>query len=81
MEESLAYTKLDLLADIGGYAGIFVGASMITVYDIALTCISNAWKVIKQMSTKVWISFPYETWNLSTGKSFWLEKPEIKYKQ
>ena len=53
MEESLAYTKLDLLADIGGYAGIFVGASMITVYDIALTCVSNALKVIKQMGTKV----------------------------
>ena len=53
MEESLAYTKLDLLADIGGYAGIFVGASMITVYDIALTFFSNALKVIKQMGTKV----------------------------
>ena len=53
MEESLAYTKFDLLADIGGYAGIFVGASIITVYDIALTFVSNAWKVIKQMGNKV----------------------------
>ena len=46
MEESLAYTTLDLLADIGGYAGIFVGASIITLYDATLSLISNIWRII-----------------------------------
>ena len=48
MEESLAYTKLDLLADIGGYAGIFIGASILTVYDAALSLLSNIWSYFKQ---------------------------------
>ena len=52
MEESLAYTRLDLLADIGGYAGIFVGASMVTIYDIGLSFASNIWRIIKQMKSK-----------------------------
>ena len=47
MEESLAYTKLDLLADIGGYAGIFVGASMIALYDSTLSLLSNVWTFVK----------------------------------
>ena len=42
-EESLAYTKLDLLADIGGYAGIFIGASMITIYDMILAFLMKIW--------------------------------------
>ena len=48
MEESLAYTKLDLLADIGGYAGIFIGASILTLYDAALSLLSNIWSYFKQ---------------------------------
>ena len=48
MEESLAYTKLDLLADIGGYAGIFIGASILTLYDAALSLLSNIWNYFKQ---------------------------------
>ena len=48
MEESLAYTKLDLLADIGGYAGIFIGASMLTLYDAALSLLLNVWIYVKQ---------------------------------
>ena len=52
MEESLAYTRLDLLADIGGYAGIFVGASMVTIYDVGISFASNLWRVIKQMKSK-----------------------------
>ena len=43
MEESFAYTKLDLLADIGGYAGIFIGASILTLYDATLSLLSNVW--------------------------------------
>ena len=51
MEESLAYTYLDLLADIGGYAGIFVGASIITLYDATLKLLSNL-TFVKQHLTK-----------------------------
>ena len=49
-EESLAYTKLDLLADIGGYAGIFIGASMITIYDMTLALLRKIWTFSKQNS-------------------------------
>ena len=48
MEESLAYTKLDLLADIGGYAGIFIGASLLTLYDATLSLLSNVWIYFKK---------------------------------
>ena len=48
MEESLAYTKLDLLADIGGYAGIFIGASLLTLYDATLSLLSNVWIYLKK---------------------------------
>ena len=53
MEESLAYTKLDLLADIGGYAGIFVGASMIALYDSTLSLLSKVWIYAKQRHTSI----------------------------
>ena len=33
IQESLSYTKINLLADIGGYSGIFLGASIVTLYD------------------------------------------------
>ena len=47
-EESLAYTQLDLLADIGGYAGIFIGASMITIYDMILALLMKIWILLKR---------------------------------
>ena len=53
MEESLAYTKLDLLADIGGYAGIFVGASMIALYDSTLSLLLKVWIYAKQWHTSI----------------------------
>ena len=51
-EESLAYTKLDLLADIGGYAGIFIGASMITIYDMIMSLLMKIWVFSKQKELK-----------------------------
>ena len=53
MEESLAYTELDLLADIGGYAGIFVGASMIALYDSTLSLLLKVWIYVKQWHTSI----------------------------
>lgn len=53
MEESFAYTKLDLLADIGGYAGIFIGASILTLYDAALSLLSNVWIYVKSSHSKL----------------------------
>ena len=53
MEESLAYTELDLLADIGGYAGIFVGASIIALYDSTLSLLLKVWIYVKQWHTSI----------------------------
>ena len=34
MEERLAYTFLNLLADFGGYLGMFVGGNLLAILDI-----------------------------------------------
>ena len=37
IQEVLAYTKNDLLADFGGYMGMFVGASIMSIYDVLIS--------------------------------------------
>ena len=34
MEERLAYTFFNLLADFGGYLGMFVGGNLLAILDI-----------------------------------------------
>jgi len=34
MEDRLAYTFLNLLADFGGYLGMFVGGNILAILDI-----------------------------------------------
>lgn len=48
IEESLAYTMKNLLADFGGFAGIFVGASIMTIYDLLLNFGSKAGHAIRK---------------------------------
>ena len=33
MEESLAYTLINLVAEFGGYSGILLGSSILSIYD------------------------------------------------
>ena len=37
IEESLTYSKEDFLGDLGGYTGIFIGASILTFYDLTIS--------------------------------------------
>ena len=37
MEESLTYSNVDFLGDLGGYTGIFIGASILTFYDLTIS--------------------------------------------
>ena len=52
IQESFAYTEEDLLADFGGYTGIFVGASLMTLYDLIFFAFSKARTFISNMSMK-----------------------------
>ena len=36
MEESLAYTFINLVAEFGGYLGILMGASILSLYDFLM---------------------------------------------
>ena len=36
MEESLAYTFINLVAEFGGYLGILMGASILSLYEFIL---------------------------------------------
>ena len=39
IEEHLAYTGANFMADLGGYTGIFIGASLMTIFDLFIQCI------------------------------------------
>lgn len=52
VEESLAYTMSNLLADFGGYAGIFVGASIINLYDSIIHLAKTACSFCKRLVKK-----------------------------
>ena len=41
IEESLAYSNEDFLGDLGGYTGIFIGGSILTIYDMMLLLIEK----------------------------------------
>ena len=45
IEEKLAYTYGDLVADFGGYLGLLLGSSIITLYDVTvrLLCRCSYW--------------------------------------
>ena len=39
IKEHLAYTGANFMADLGGYTGIFIGASLMTIFDLIIQCI------------------------------------------
>ena len=41
IEETLAYKFQDLFADFGGYLGLLLGASIMSLYDIIMEVISR----------------------------------------
>ena len=43
-EEKLIYTELNLLAEIGGYVGIFLGYSLLNLADNLYNFITTRWK-------------------------------------
>ena len=43
-EEKLIYTELNLLAEIGGYVGIFLGYSLLNLADNLYIFINTRWK-------------------------------------
>ena len=52
-EESLAYTKADFLGDFGGYVGMFVGASVVTVYDLIVVLSTKVSIMIENLQNNV----------------------------
>ena len=44
MEESLAYTLISIVGDFGGYLGILMGASILSVYDFLLFIFHKVFK-------------------------------------
>ena len=48
-EESLAYTKVDFLGDFGGYVGMFVGASVVTIYDMIVVLLDKTRTLIEKL--------------------------------
>ena len=72
MEEFLAYTGFDLLNAFGGYLGLFIGASIMSLYDVT---IKNFLKIMtKFKSSDMRIEKIHETecneefkWNCSTS--------------
>ena len=53
MEESLAYTLISIVGDFGGYLGILMGASILSVYDIILYIFHKVFKSTPQQSNYV----------------------------
>ena len=53
MEESLAYTLTNLVAEFGGYLGILMGVSILSLYDIIIYPIYKAFKSTPQQSNYV----------------------------
>ena len=48
MEEFLAYTGLDLLNAFGGYLGLFIGASLLSLYDVT---VNNFWNILTKFKS------------------------------
>ena len=48
-EESLAYTKVDFLGDFGGYVGMFVGASVVTIYDLIIVLLDKTRTLMEKL--------------------------------
>ena len=36
ISETLDYKSIDLLSDIGGYLGLFIGASILSLYEVSI---------------------------------------------
>ena len=53
MEESLAYTLINLFAEFGGYLGIFMGVSILSLYDMIIYPIHKAFKLYWSASKEI----------------------------
>ena len=53
MEESLAYTLTNLVAEFGGYLGILMGVSILSLYDIIIYPIYKVFKLTPQQTNHV----------------------------
>ena len=46
-QESLVYGYQDLFADFGGYLGLFIGASILSIYDNILELATKLRQILK----------------------------------
>ena len=58
VEESLTYSKVDFLGDLGGYTGIFIGASILTFYDLTISAFEKGKLFICKFKKKVVDTMP-----------------------
>ena len=52
-KESLVYGYQDLLADFGGYLGLLLGVSMLSIYDYALELFIKIFQILKRQEAPI----------------------------
>ena len=52
-KESLVYDYQDLLADFGGYLGLLLGVSMLSIYDYALELFIKIFQILKRQEAPI----------------------------
>ena len=52
-KESLVYGYQDLLADFGGYLGLLLGVSMLSIYDYTLELFIKIFQILKRQEAPI----------------------------
>ena len=83
IEEHLAYTGANFMADLGGYTGIFIGASLMTIFDLIIQCIlktrlyiSNVKEDLRLKALEEWST--HHNIELTNAYNYSLKENELK---